>query len=204
MRLNEITTQVWSGRPLSEMPQTVGANDFGMADENYRSQFTRYLLNVHPQQIPEDEPEYQLIRAGEGQRVYFFMLEQPHGRLVYFVKCETAKVNFIGQTVTQVALWRDFSSAVPVGVTGKVFEMLLSEWPTVMSDEEQTDRGREFWVQRMAICAAKGFKVGLADLREKTVEWRSADEPYADWIKARSGAWSKDHSAQNLRFLISK
>ena len=201
----EIVGQVWSGKPfLTEMPQLIPDDDFGMSDEAHRQQYARMLLSLTPQKTIESTTGYELARAGSGNRFYFFMLEKPKARLVYFVKCDLANVKFIGPVVTQVALWRDDTSLAVRGITDKVFGMLLREWPTVMSDEQQTGSGRSFWVRQLAEAAGRGHRVGLADMSAQTVDWRNSDQPYPEWIAERRTAWSDQASAQNLRFVISR
>lgn len=195
--------EIFSGLPLSEAPQIVGVDDFGMGNDQKKYEFTRMLLSLPDQQVVEDNERYEIRRAGSPV-VYFYMLEKPHGTLVYFVKCEIVDVPYVGKTVTQVALWRDQKFASTQGITKKIFfDQLLKEWPIIMSDEAQTERGRDFWVSRMATAAEKGLRIGLVNTREKTVDWRK-NEPYPEWIAQREHAWSANSSAQAMRFVISR
>ena len=205
MRYQEIVGQVWTGKPfLTEMPQIIPDTDFGMSNEEHRQQYAKMLMSLSPQRTIEDTSTYELARGGSGNRVYFFMLEKPKARLVYFAKCDLANAKFIGSIVIQVALWRDDTSLAVRGVTERVFNMLLHEWPTVMSDEQQTGNGRSFWVRRLAEAAGHGYRIGLADMAAQTVDWRPSDEPYPEWIAERRTAWTDQAAAQNLRFVISR
>jgi hypothetical protein len=205
MDVKAVTFQIWSGRPFSGSPRAIGLTAFEIADEDQRYKFTRHLLRLHRQETLEYTDHYELIRGGDRRAVcYFFILEKPHGRLVYLVKSENANTGSIGQTGARVAFWRDLNFAAPIGITDHVlFDYLLPEWSIIMSDAQSTEHERDFWRTRMAVAVSRGYRVGFANISENTLMWRSADEPYRQWVENHMRAWSVELAAQNLRFLIS-
>jgi len=204
MRHKEIFGLAISGKSLLEAPQTIDGTDFGMSNADSRYQYTRHLLSLSPKLI-EDTDTYELMKCSDGDHTYYFMLEKPYGSLVYFVKCEPEHFDFIGQTVTQIALWRDLTSFVTQGISDHVFfDLLLSNYPTIMSDEQQTSRGRDFWIIRMAKAPKLGLRIGLADIENKIVKWRDENTSASSWIQQNEHAWSRDETARNIRFIISK
>lgn len=204
MRYRELIGQSYSGRPLKEAPQDIGPVDF-ITSEAHRDSFAEMLLSRRPQVVLEDEPGYELRRGGDerGSVIYFFMLEKPSGKLVYFAECETHDAEFLGHAVTQVALWRDDTSTAVRGITERVFfDYLLSAWPSVVSDEQQTRDGKAFWIRRMAIAVERGYRVGLVDMRDQTIDW--CEEPFRQWIAAHADAWGPSYESLDFRFIISR
>ena len=204
MRHKEIFGLVVSGKSLLEAPQTIGGTDFDMSDDNTRYQYTRHLLNLSPKML-EDTQNYELYHCIDRDHECYFALEKPHGTLIYFVKCETSHFGFVGPAVTQVAVWRDIKSSASYGIGDHLFfDVLLGIYPTVMSDEQQTSRGRDFWIIRMAKAPQLGFRIGLADTKTKTVEWKDETTLAAKWIQDHESAWSTDPASRNIRFIVSK
>jgi hypothetical protein len=201
MRYWEFAGQSYAGRPLKEAPEIIEPCDFGMPSEEYRIGYTEMLLSRQPQVVLEETDTYELRRGG-SYPVYFFMLEKPTQRLVYFAECETNEHVF-GESITQVAVWRDDASTAVRGITERVFfEYLLWEWPMIMSDEQQTESGKSFWIRRMAIAVERGYRVGLANTREDMIDW--CEGPFRPWLDAHAHAWAEHWTAQRLRFVIAK
>jgi hypothetical protein len=71
-----------------------------------------------------------------------------------------------------------------------------------MSDGQQTDDRRKFWLGRMAEATTSGQRVGLVNLYHRQVVWfNPAQSMFEDWIADHDG-WGAEDSYRGLRYLI--
>jgi hypothetical protein len=200
MRASEITN-TFEG--ITESPQMVGDTNFNLDDDAANAKLAKSLLKKI-QEIIIDDSEYQLIRTGTDTNGNIALITKDQlPKINYLVRYETKNYSSIGSTVTQVLLWRRLSGAGVIGITAKVFfDYLLKKWPAIMSDGQQTARGKEFWITRMQDATNRGFKVGLANLNLKDIIWYNPKESLEDWLKANNG-WGSNQSDIARRYLIS-
>lgn len=197
MARDELFAQSWAGRPFRDFPKA--ASEFGIADEDNRPTLTQHILGLPLQRTVSDTDRYRLVVVGSPPLTYLCMVEKPDW-LVSLVRCHTTPVDFLGGTVAEIGVWRDNRSAAVQGTTDWTFdEYLAADFPVLVSDGELDQGSANYWVRRLAIAAHRGHRVGLADFRTGTVEWRQGE--YRDWINARRRAWP-NLAPDNLRFVI--
>jgi hypothetical protein len=100
-------------------------------------------------------------------------------------------------------LWRRTVSPYVQGITRKIFfSYLLNKYPAIISDGQQIEDGRKFWLGRMAEATTAGYRVGLVNLYHRQVAWFDpAQAMFEDWI-ADHDAWGAEDSYRRLRYLI--
>lgn len=186
---------------LVEMPQLVDATDFNMMDSLTNRQLTDRLLKSSREIIREDD-RMMLFRTGKKDGSYA-LLNKLTGKIDYWVRYQEMTKRLIGQSVTQVILWRDRTSPLTDGITREIFNgHLLRNWPTIMSDAQQTKDGRDFWIARMATAHGQGYRVGMANLLEHRIEWCEGD--VQEWLREQMSLWGDTEKFQGYRFLISR
>jgi hypothetical protein len=186
---------------LFEAPELVADTTFGLTDPENNKDFARKVLRKKKEVI-EDSADYEIFRTG-NQDGYIVLYVKASKSIGYLVRFETLKKKLTDTTVTQVALWRDPRIAYASGVTKKIFfGYLLREWPAVMSDQQQTTRGQEFWQTRMAEAVELGYKVGLADFNAHNVTWfTGTTAEFPTWLTEHNG-WGEGSKFRALRYII--
>lgn len=186
---------------LNEMPYLfTSADDFGLSDpEKNRSEYER-LSSLQYQTIHEDER----VLIGVVTRSYggeIFMLRKDVERLTYYVKFKSQQINGLGNTATQVVVWRRGAPGFK-GITAYVFfGFLLENFDSIVSDAHQTQDGKKFWIDRMDDAVGAGLTVGLLDDQEIRVYDGSV--PLDDWPTSLD-AWGDTDEHEKRRFFISK
>lgn len=188
---------------IIESPQMVEPTDFNLNNETSNREILRDLLKKK-REVYIDDVDYEIFITGDHEKGSVVLWDKKEELIGYYVKLETKRHSFIGETVTQVALWRSPMIGSAVGKTSQIFfNYLLQNWETVMSDGQQTEKGREFWITRMAEADIKGYSVGVAHLIDKVMIWKKPDETFAAWIRKEAKNWGDTNYHRSLRFLIS-
>lgn len=150
------------------MPQIVGDTDFGLEDPDRNRKVLRDLLSS------KSLKELSAVTAHPGSKIYttesgehgrVFVHDLELNRVVYYVQFVKKKI--LGKPATrQIKLWRDpTASSLVTGITKSVFfQHLLPIQGALVSDGQQTMRGREFWLQRMDEALASKYNVYVVDL----------------------------------------
>ena len=153
------------------MPQIVGDTDFGLEDPVKNRRMLKELLSrksltevtavtAHP------GTKIYTTESGEHGRVFVHDLERD--RVVYYVQFVKKKI--LGRPATrQIKLWRSrTSSGLVQGITRAVFfQHLLPIQGALVSDGQQTIRGKEFWIQRIDEAVRAGYHVYVVDQNSK-------------------------------------
>lgn len=188
---------------LETPPQIVNPTDFGLGDDAANRAFAERLLK-RKQETLEDHPGYQLFLTGDMNNGYLALYNKAEKMLGYVIKYKVEHRALLGGTVTQVMLWRDPGMPYVPGITRHVFfDYLLTRWPMVMSDALQTERGREFWLSRLAEASIGPYDIGLVDFGRHQVDWWDRTISAGDWIK-QMNAWGTHHRFQNMRCVIKR
>jgi hypothetical protein len=182
-------------------PEIIQPTNFGWDDDDANRTLAQRLLR-RKQEILEDHPDYELFLTGDKINGYIAMYLKKLGLLGYAINYKVERRRLLGSTVTQVKLWRRAGTPYVPGITRRVFfDHLLTRWPMVMSDEQQTPEGARFWSDRLAEASTGAYDVGFVDFGRNYVEWWDHTTPITDWIKQKQ-AWGQHHRFRSLRYLI--
>jgi hypothetical protein len=196
MRFSEIN----GSHILNEVPQVIPATNFDLEISTNNLRLSGQIIHNKSLEVLEDTPTYRLVKTGHGQNGFYARIQKSDNRITYLVKYESN--TYFGKAVTQVAIWRDPLSNTSGLARDIFFDHLLTDWPTIISDERQTIDGRRFWLERMAEAVQFGFAIGLLNLNHRSIDWFSGSD-FRSWIEDRSGAWG-DSATRPLRFVISR
>lgn len=153
------------------MPQIVGDTDFGLEDPEKNRRMLKELLSR------KSLKELSAVTALAGSKIYttedgqhgrVFVHDLELDKVVYYVQFVKKKI--LGRPATrQIKLWRDpTASSMVQGITKQVFfQHLLPIQGALVSDGQQTVRGKEFWLQRIDESLAVGYNVYVVDLNTR-------------------------------------
>jgi hypothetical protein len=187
---------------IFDTPQLVAPTDFNLADPIENRELAKKLLKKKTELI-QDSVDYEIIRSGDNRNGNIALVNKHSNMLDYLVHYAAKYYSHIGETVTQLKLWRRRGSPYVQGITRQIFySYLLQNYPMIMSDNQQTDDGRKFWLDRMAEATTLGYRVGLANLYTRSVEWFDpAHSTFGEWISNHE-QWGAEDSYRGLRYLI--
>lgn len=207
MKLDEVLKQRYPGGyqtdSIYESPQLVPGTDFGLDKEASNEKFATSLLKKLKHTYKDDEDTI-LFKTGDDVNGYIALLNKSTSLLDYVIKYEGSNRKALGKAVSQVKLWRRRGSPYVQGMTRKVFfDILLKEWPAIMSDTQQTQDGMLFWDDRMAEATTMNLKVGLLREGGSPIEWFDGKpKDYQKWVRSHEG-WGDHHKFTNVRYVIS-
>lgn len=188
---------------IIESPQMVEPTDFNLSNKEKNREILRDLLKKKKETYIDDV-DFEIFITGDHEKGSVVLWNKNEELIGYYVKFETKRYSFIGETVTQVALWRSPMISGTVRKTTHIFfNYLLQNWETIMSDGQQTVNGRDFWIMRMNEANDKGYSIGIAHLIDKTIVWKRPEESLTQWLEEQSSAWGDTNYHRSLRFLIS-
>jgi len=207
MKLDEVLNRRYPGGyqtdSIYESPQMVPNTEFGLSKDASNEKFAAELLKKRKHTYEETDDKI-LFKTGDGVNGYIALLNKGSSLLDYVIKYEGSKRKALGRAVTQVMIWRRRGSPYVQGLTRKVFfEILLKEWPAIMSDRQQTEDGMMFWDDRMAEATTMNLKVGLFHEGGAPIEWFDGKpKDYQKWIRSHEG-WGDSHKFTDVRYVIS-
>jgi len=189
---------------LNESPQYVDPTTFRLDDLEFNRKFVNNLL-PKVKEIIEDTPDYQVLKTGDGISGWIFLYNIERKTADYVIQYRTkAWGKWLPITVTQCVLWRNPTSLFARGITNKIFfNYLLKTYPAIMSDKLQTANGHDFWTVRMTEAQAAGFKVGVADVKHRKMNWfeGSGANNYAEWM-SNQDTFGEADKYQDIRYVI--
>lgn len=193
MRYSEIMDE------LLEAPQIIPPTDWNLSNRSvnatYASYFTRY-----PVEVFRDFPTAQLLVQSGNVGAQIGLLSKITGLLEYYVHYEIASsMGCLGRCATQIKLWRSRRATVQGLARIGFGDILLARFDTIISDDRQTERGREFWEGQMGAFAHSKTVGFLSDVGIRCFD-RSV--PIADWIDQQDG-WGSGRGYRRKRFFIS-
>lgn len=185
------------------MPQLTPPTDLGFSEPMFNRTMLKEVENKTPV-VLDDGVDYCVLMDDRGVSGRIVMKDKRKDSAVYFVEYEVQN-NFLGGPVVQVTIWRNPDSILSQGISRKIFnDVLLVRFNMIMSDAEQTRDAERMWRGRMAEAAARGDRVGLANMARGRVIWyEPMDGDYEDWIDNTNG-WGEDPVNQNWRYVIAK
>lgn len=123
----------------------------------------------------------------------------------YFVR--VSKVNEAGMTFArQVLVWREKSSFPAMGFAIHVFfKILLPEYGALITDVQQTEKGRDFWLlaTSMVLRGEHQGKVYLLDKQKRPAKLTPITQP-DQVINSAPEIWGDDHPFQDKLLIVTK
>lgn len=196
---------------LTESPRLIDPVDFNLSDRKWNNKFSEELLAKKNKEIYDETDKHILFRTGNDAKGYISLINKELTRIDYIVNYDQTNSKVLGRYVTQIAVWRSkggFESYKNSdSVTRDVFfNILLKKYGTIVSDTEQTENGRDFWIRMLHRAVTRhDFKIGLMKVGIKDVEWYegNSDGDLADWMDDHYYAWTREMKGKTLRFVIS-
>lgn len=183
-------------------PELIPSFDFKMADPDRRKKFLDFLMRKPHREVGRFEDVLLYGTGLNNHKGYVFA--QDGGDLAYFVKIVTLKLRGLPKVLkssVQVAVWRNDQMTATANLSDYVFfKILLPKLGVMVSDGQQTERGKRFWLLRMVEALRSGmfvyaynrFTHELIQLPDRVTLDARIKESYG------SGA-----TFRNLRFVIS-
>lgn len=187
---------------IYESPQIIKATDFGLNDpEKNKILATKFLADK--QEVIRETDDHVLFTTGTDKQGNVVMIDKKKNYVVYLIEYVSKKSNIFGNTVTQVILWRKTISHTQ-GITDDVFfGYLLKKYPAIVSDGQQTEDGKRFWINKMIVASKNGYKIGLINNTKKQMDWFDpTTEDITTWLTDREHGWSERSSSKFDRFVI--
>src|ERR1700737_1250754 len=184
------------------MPTLCDTTDFGLDNEVYNKKCGLEWLARKPQVI-EEIFGATLYRVGSHEQGFFFLWDPVSNLVGYYIKYSVKRTKLHGMSVTQTALWRNLLVPSSENITRHVFyDILLKEYPAIMSDQIQTDDGKRFWLDQLTKSLTRGYSVCLVDFNTRELQPIDTHADLRNLISTKSPwAWaSMKHRA--LRFMI--
>jgi hypothetical protein len=160
-----------AGTEIFDTTEIVAPIDFNLADATENRELAKKLLKKKTESI-QDSADYEIVRSSDTRNGNIALVHKHSHAIDRLVHYAVKHYTHIGKTVTQLKLSRRRGSLYAQGVTKHVFySYLLQNYPMIMSDGQQTDDGRKFWLDRMAEATTLGYSVGLVNLYHRKVAW---------------------------------
>lgn len=138
-------------------------------------------------------------------KTQFFCLDTELEKVTYFMSYGVNNNKKLGQFVWQSMVWTDLKvhSRYLVGVASKVFfEYLLPKFHVILTDSQQTWKGRRFWEISIGAALDKKLNVYFFDfLNNNLIELQNFDDLY-DYQK-KYDIWGLTKSHEMRRMVIS-
>lgn len=185
-------------------PEMVPSTDFMLDDEVANKRKHDYLF-AKKTKVIENTNNHIFYKAGTDNEGWYAGYDKRIELLYYLVQYESVQT-FLGKAVTQTLIWRWGANMFAMGITEKVvFDILLNDFDTIMSDSHHTPDGKKFWITLLARAERRRLLVALINLKEKLIIRAERNEPIPLFLKRVSKeAWGDTENFQNMRFLISK
>ena len=202
MRYVEFAGEAGVREPLVyESPQLIGPVKFGVEKSAGNSAMVDKLTRNG--QLINKTSSHEIVLTGNWQKGELGRIDTRSHKLDYYVAYETKTYGFLGKTVTQIAVWKPETSLDRTVASDIFFNYLLKHFPSVISDQKQTDHGRRFWIARMKEATQRGMTVGLVNMNDKSYElFDKSKMSFDDWIEKQDSAWSPLARSTAMRFFV--
>lgn len=190
---------------ISSAPYLIDPTQFGLDDlaknqkrlEDIQKKYRIKVLKSY-----HDQPLQEYV-VGPRESYIIGEIDQGDGPQIGYLahlKIEHLK-SLQGESVTQVEVWRKRGMSIPAGITRHVFfNVLLKRYKYVVSDRAQTERGRDFWFDRLAEADQLGFRIGI--ILDDDVTWKE-DQAFGTWLRlVATEAWGKENIHYDTRLVI--
>lgn len=146
-----------------------------LSDDAYLKEAQKLLdkrLNVTrpPQPFELYRNKYPAYSFGDGEKKSYIILADEYGEVAYFVRYRRVSHNGF-RLGRQVLLLRNSRSPAAGGFAQHVFfDILLPKYTALISDQEQTNKGQQFWLNAMQSAWARNLYVYFLDRRSRQTE----------------------------------
>lgn len=185
------------------MPSLCTSTDFGLSDSDFNKRRRNHLLGKRSLRLGEIAAGLGLYRIGTHDGGVFFVVSETY--VVYYMSYTKIVKTVLGESVTQTAVWSMKTSGLPPGfVTGMMLGPLLNEYPAILSDQPQTEAGRDMWLRLLGIAMRQGHEVGLFNMPRREVHDFTHDQliDFASDLTGK-GPWSWfSMKHEGLRFFV--
>ncbi len=194
---------------VTSAPYLIDPTQFGLNDpkknrerlEKIKSQARRAI--VLPSYQGADLTEYVI---GPDESFILSESAEDYGDgIAYLVHLQMTHLKGLdSRSVTQVEVWRKIGGGLPRGLASHVFfSILLKRFQYIVSDQSQTDRGMEFWLDQLATAHGLGHRVGV--MVDDEVSWKGRDQTFNIWIRLmKDKAWGRDNIHYDTRLVIGR
>jgi hypothetical protein len=196
MRIHEI-------QDLFEMPETVGATQFGLDIPKINIQAARDFLSDKRTTVLGKIKNHDLYKKGH-EIALIDNTDTNVPKMLYFVKFIIKKIHYINRDAAQqIAVWRA-SGSVAIGIAGDIFlNYILPISGCIVTDIYQTMDGQKFWEDRIANALERGLHVYYLDVmppNRKTVPILN----YNDLISHKDEIWGNGQKFHERRVIITQ
>lgn len=190
-------------KEVLSMPSLCDATDFGLSNEVFNRSQAVLWLKRNPNLL-ESIGDSSLYRIGDSANGFIFLYDPRSKFITYYIRYKTKKTKLHGLSVTQTSLWRSLGAPDTEDITRHVvFDILLKEYPAILSDQLQTDDGRRFWIDLMGKALTRGYQVALVDFTKQLIHPIDSYPALRIWTHETEGAWSwNSMKHRGLRFVI--
>lgn len=192
-------------KEILAMPSLCDSTTFGLDVEDYNRKQGLSWLKRKPQLV-EELPHTKLYRVGDPHNGFFFLWDAEEQLVGYYMRYKVKTTKLHGVSVTQTALWRSLTAKDTKGLTHHiVFDLLLKEYVALLSDQIQTERGRDFWIDLMTQAIGK-YDVSLVDFNAQLVHTILLGAELRLWLSdPDDNPWSwYSMKHRGLRFMIAR
>lgn len=192
---------------ISSAPYLIDPTQFGLNDlEKNQARLAdikrKYKTHSLPTWHGAELVEY---KVGPDEAYIISEVDQGDGpEIAYLVHLKMERLKALdSQSVTQVEVWRRKGAAIPAGLTKHVFfDILLKRFKFIVSDRSQTEKGRDFWLDRLGEADRAGHRVGV--IIDDEVTWKD-DVLFGPWIRTmEKSAWGTDNIHYDTRMVIER
>lgn len=108
----------------------------------------------------------------------YFLLKEETREILYLVRYRQLDLPGFAQAARQVLVWRNSTDADSTGIAQHVFwKYLFKKYRVLVSDSQQSEKGRAFWQYQVAYALNHEHRVQLVNSNDKTsVEIHSLEE----------------------------
>lgn len=119
-----------------------------------------------------------VLRINDYATIYrhrseFFCLDTNAHRITYYMSCSVSNNKMLGQFVWQSLVWvsDEYHRIYLNNIASQIFfEQLLPQYHTIVTDSEQSWRGKSFWRMSIAEAFSFGLHVYFCDFSNGTLE----------------------------------
>lgn len=192
---------------LFEMPwqldqeQYKDGGEHELDDEDMNDVLRNQFLRYGPE-ILEQNSRYTLGRNAYEDSGEYFLISQPRNAVTYYNSYEVHVVPGLGRTATQKDVWARNPNYR--GIAQHVFlTYMLGAFDALMADNDQTPKGRDFWIKCMVEAVNQGMNVGIYDesSRSFSVFLEEDGTPFMTWLQ-QNWPWAKNQTAYHQRPFI--
>lgn len=186
-------------------PELVEPTNFNLDNIDFNRRMATKYFSMKQKDVIDESEQHQFFRVGDDSNGKYIAYDKHLKEIYYLIVYHRMQKKVIGQTVTQTLLWRaQGNPLIELGFTVRiVFDILLPKWGAIMSDGQQTARGKEFWLNIVSRAWAKGLRVGYVDtMKNVLIEPDIGENIVEFWRRMDATAYGKGQKYRSRRFFI--